>query len=66
MTDLTLSRGVLSTYGRDATLWVRSPRGEVPIAEYTPLYERYAEAANLARLYAPPERFDEARRVLGV
>jgi hypothetical protein len=62
----TLSRGVLSTYGREATLWVRSPRGEVPIAEYTPLYERYAEAANLARLYAPPERFDEARRVLGV
>jgi len=62
----TLSRGVLSTYGREATLYVRSPRGEVPIAEYTPLYERYAEAAMLARLYVPPERFDEARRVLGV
>jgi len=62
----TLSRGVLSTYGRDATLYVKSPRGEVPIAEYTPLYERYAEAATLARLYAPPERFDEARRVLGI
>ena len=61
----TLSRGVLSTYGREATLYVKSPRGEVPIAEYTPLYERYAEAANLARLYAPPERFDDARRVLG-
>src|SRR5207302_8809074 len=62
----TLSRGVLSTYGRDATLYVKSPRGEIPIAEYTPLYERYAEAAMLARLYVPPERFDEARRVLGV
>src|SRR5205823_4284482 len=62
----TLSRGILSTYGREATLYVRSPRGEVPIAEYTPLYERYAEAAMLARLYVPPERFDEARRVLGV
>src|SRR5207237_1303893 len=49
----TLSRGVLSTYGREATLYVRSPRGEVPIAEYTPLYERYAEAAMLARLYVP-------------
>src|SRR5207237_10724711 len=61
-----LSRGVLATYGREATLYVRSPRGEVPIAQYTPLYERYAEAANLARLYAPPERFEEARRVLGV
>ena len=62
----TLSRGVLSTYGREATLYVRLPAGEVPIAEYTPLYERYAEAAMLARLYVPPERFDEARRVLGV
>src|SRR3989454_1875191 len=62
----TLSRGVLSTYGREATLYVRSPRGEVPIAECTPLYDRYAEAANLARLYAPPERFEEAGRVLGV
>jgi len=62
----TLSRGVLSTYGREATLYVRSPRGEVPIAQYTPLYERYAEAAMLARLYVPPERFEEARRLLGV
>jgi hypothetical protein len=62
----TRSRGVLSTYGRGATLWVRSPRGEVPIGEYTPLYERYAEAATLARLYAPPERFEEAKRILGV
>ena len=62
----TRSRGVLSTYGRDATLWVRSPRGEVPIGEYTPLYERYAEPATLARLYAPPERFEEAKRLLDV
>jgi HD superfamily phosphohydrolase len=62
----TRSRGVLSTYNRDATLWVRSPRGEVPIREYTPLYERYAEAATLARLYVPPERFEEAKTLLGV
>jgi hypothetical protein len=44
---------------------VKSPRGEAPIAESTPLYERYAEAATLARLYVEPERYDEARRLLG-
>ena len=60
------SRGVLSTYGREATLWVISPRGEVPIGEYTPLYQRYAEVATLTRLYAAPERADEARRLLGL
>src|SRR5207249_954522 len=41
---VTVSRGVLSHYGKEATLWVKSPRGEVPIGDYTPLYERYAEA----------------------
>jgi HD superfamily phosphohydrolase len=61
---VTVSRGVLSHYGKEATLWVKSPRGEVPIGEYTPLYERYAEAATLARLYVEPERWDEARRLL--
>ena len=62
----TVSRGVLSHYGKEATLWVKSPRGEVPIGEYTPLYQRYAEAANLARLYVEPERWEEARRLLGM
>ncbi|MCA1825723.1 MAG: HD domain-containing protein [Myxococcales bacterium] len=62
----TVSRGVLSHYGKDATLWVKTQRGEVPIGEYTPLYERYAEAATIARLYVEPERADEARRLLGL
>src|SRR5438132_383301 len=57
---------LLSHYGKEATLWVKSPRGEVPIGEYTPLYERYAEAATLARLYVEPERWDEARRLLTI
>jgi len=61
---VTVSRGVLSHYGKEATLWVKTQRGEVPIGEYTPLYERYAEAATLARLYVEPERWDEARRLL--
>jgi hypothetical protein len=60
----TASRGVLSTYGKDATLWVKSPAGEVPVAQYTPLYERYREPATLARLYVVPERADEAKRLL--
>jgi HD superfamily phosphohydrolase len=63
---VTVSRGVLSHYGKEATLWVKSPRGEVPIGEYTPLYERYAEALTLARLYVEPERWDEARRLLTI
>ncbi|MBS2021108.1 MAG: HD domain-containing protein [Deltaproteobacteria bacterium] len=63
---VTSSRGVLSTYGKDATLWVITPNGEVPIAQYTELYERYAEAAALVRLYVVPERADEARRILDI
>ena len=63
---VTVSRGVLSLYGRRATLWVKTPRGEVPIGEYTPLYQRYAEPATLARLYVEPERWEEARRLLTV
>jgi HD superfamily phosphohydrolase len=62
----TISRGVLSRYGKEATLWVKTPQGEVPIGQYTPLYERYSEAVNLARLYVEPERYDEARRLLGL
>jgi HD superfamily phosphohydrolase len=62
----TLSRGVLSHYGKEATLWVKTPRAEVPIGEYTPLYERYAEAATIARLYVEPERESEARRLLAL
>jgi uncharacterized protein len=63
----THSRGVLSHYGREATLWVKTRQGqEVPIADYTPLYERYAEPATLSRLYVVPERVEEARRLAGL
>src|SRR5947208_5365986 len=47
---VTVSRGVLSHYGKEATLWVKSPRGEVPIGDYTPLYERYAERSEERRV----------------
>jgi HD superfamily phosphohydrolase len=62
----TSSRGVLSHYGRAATLWVQSPHGDIPIADYTPLYKRYAEPSTLARLYVVPERAAEARALLGL
>ena len=63
----TASRGVLSTYGALAPLFVKSPaKGAVPVGEYTPLYERYREPAMLARLFVVPERAQEARRLLGI
>ena len=62
----TASKGVLSHYGRAATLWVQSPHGDIPIGEYTPLYKRYAEPSTLARLYVVPERAKEARELLGL
>ncbi|MDF1561869.1 MAG: HD domain-containing protein [Deltaproteobacteria bacterium] len=40
-------------------LFVRTPGGEVPVDTYTPLFDRYAEAATIRRIYVPPE--DEAR-----
>ena len=61
---VTVSRGVLSRYGKEATLWVKTPQGEMPIGEYTPLYQRYSEAVTLARLYVEPERYEEAARLL--
>jgi len=63
---LTESRGVLSHYGKEAVLWVKTQQGEVAIGEYTQLYERYAEAAMLARLYVEPEREAEAKRLLSL
>jgi HD superfamily phosphohydrolase len=62
----TASKGVLSHYGSAATLWVQSPHGDIPIGDYTPLYQRYAEPSTLARLYVVPERAAEARALLGL
>jgi len=35
-----------------------------PVAEYTPLYQRYAQAIRLTRVYARPDQLDEARAVV--
>lgn len=45
-------------------LFVRTADGEVPIDHYSALFERYAEAATMRRLYVPPERTREARAVV--
>ncbi|MBI4818976.1 MAG: HD domain-containing protein [Deltaproteobacteria bacterium] len=36
----------------------------IPVEVYTPLYRRYAEGVHLFRVYAEPERLDEAKQVL--
>lgn len=63
---VTESIGALSRYGKEAVLWVKSPRGEVAIGDYSQLYQRYAESARLERLYVEPEREDEAKRLLSL
>jgi HD superfamily phosphohydrolase len=35
-----------------------------PVAEYTPLYKRYAEAIRLTRLYCRPDQTAEAREIV--
>jgi HD superfamily phosphohydrolase len=64
------SVGVLSKYfGKSGgpPLYVVDPHAgtTTPIAEYTPLYQRYASALRLSRIYCLPERADEARVLVG-
>jgi hypothetical protein len=65
----TESRSIVSKYfgagGGEAPIWVevRDQGLHVKLAEYTPLFQRYEEAARIERLYVEPERFDEARRL---
>ncbi len=63
------SLGVLSKYFAEAegpSLYVVDPAtgGATPVAEYTPLYQRYAKALRLTRLYVLPEQAEPARQVV--
>lgn len=63
-------RGVLSKYfgggeGASPELYIVDGGRPVPVEEYTPLYRRYAGAIILERLYVDPDRFDDARNLLG-
>ncbi|MFN0060978.1 MAG: HD domain-containing protein [Myxococcaceae bacterium] len=63
------SRGVLSKYfeeGAGPSLYISdtSTGRLTEVAHYTPLYQRYATALRLSRLYVRPDQHDEARAVL--
>lgn len=73
------SRGQLSRYhlwgrkrSKAPTIWVldRMPGHPVdrvrPLAEASGVFERYADARVISRLYVEPERVDEARAALGL
>jgi uncharacterized protein len=60
------SRGVLSKYfedGDNPSLYVvdRSSGRLMEVARYTPLYQRFAGAVRLSRIYVKPEQVDAAR-----
>ena len=66
----THSEGLLSRYfngsqGLDGLLVLEPERDRVrKISAYTPLYERFADRANIFRVYCQPEHYAEARRCL--
>ncbi|MCC7383091.1 MAG: HD domain-containing protein [Deltaproteobacteria bacterium] len=53
-----------STEDSNPPLYVVDGARSIPIEQYTPLYERYAGAVHLRRLYVDPEQLDAAKRVL--
>lgn len=67
------SKGVLSKYFRRAeslggtapTLFVHDPASDrfTPVEKYTPLYERYSKEVRIRRVYADPDRYEDARRI---
>jgi hypothetical protein len=64
------SMGVLSKYFADEggpPLFVIDPHASTttPIAQYTPLYQRYAGALRLSRIYCVPEQAERARSLVG-
>jgi uncharacterized protein len=58
-------QGVLSKYSTPDLFIVEGGR-PFPVQEYTPLYRRYAGAIRMKRIYVDPERFEDARRIVGI
>jgi HD superfamily phosphohydrolase len=63
------SRGVLSKYfedGANPSLYVvdRSSGRLMEVADYTPLYQRFAGAVRLSQVYVKPEQVDEGRPII--
>lgn len=67
----TESQGVVSKYfgarGGD-TIWVhvKNQNKFVPLEEYTRLYQRYQDQAQIQRIYVDPARAEEARQLLAL
>jgi uncharacterized protein len=64
----TTSEGVLSKYfgegGPPLYVFDRTSGRLTPVAEYTPLYQRYAEALRISRVYCRPDQRDAALAIL--
>jgi HD superfamily phosphohydrolase len=67
------AKGELSKYYRmdaspdsalDPTVYIVDGGKRTPVANYGPLYERYAGAVRLRRLYVEPDKLGEAKRLL--
>lgn len=48
----------------DPPIWVVDGAKTVPIEDYTPLYQRYAGAVHLNRIYVDPDQLNQAKWVL--
>ncbi|MFO0727689.1 MAG: HD domain-containing protein [Myxococcota bacterium] len=48
----------------DPPIWIVDGGKHVPIEDYTPLYQRYAGAVHIRRIYVDPEQLDQAKWVL--
>ena len=66
-----LSKYFRGTFARDSgiedaapTLYVVDGGTNVPIEQYTPLFQRYSAAVHLKRIYVDPDRLADARRIL--
>ncbi|MBI2372583.1 MAG: HD domain-containing protein [Deltaproteobacteria bacterium] len=58
------SRGSTKASDESPPLFIVDGGQSIPVENYTPLYRRYAEGVHLFRVYAEPERIDEAKRIL--
>jgi uncharacterized protein len=66
------AKGELSKYFKpkrarkeiDPPLYVVDGGRSIPVEQYTPLYQRYAGAVHLRRIYVDPDRLEDAKGVL--
>jgi len=70
------AKGKLSKYYRisnrpkpaddlDPSMYIVDGKQIVPIESYSPVFKRYAGAVNIKRIYVDPDKFGEAKRLVG-